>query len=110
MMWKNLTEISDGNITVKMTSSGGANIEKSKGCYIASLCYGSSESQEVILLKRYRDEVLSKHLLGRAFIKSYYLFSPKLVALLYKRSNINSVIRDFILAPIIFRLTRNKKY
>lgn len=46
------------------------------GCYIASCVYGSYNTKEVWTLRRYRDYKLSKNLLGRLFIKIYYLISP----------------------------------
>lgn len=49
------------------------------GCYIATSVYGSYDCPEVWVLRRYRDFTLSKTALGRAFIKFYYLVSPKLV-------------------------------
>ena len=46
------------------------------GCYIASCVYGSYNTKEVWILRRYRDYKLSKNILGRLFIKIYYLISP----------------------------------
>ena len=49
------------------------------GCYVATCVYGSYDCPEVWALRRYRDEYLSSHLLGRAFIKTYYAISPSFV-------------------------------
>lgn len=49
------------------------------GCYIATCVYGSYDSPEVKILRRYRDYKLAKNLFGRAFIKTYYKISPILV-------------------------------
>ena len=54
------------------TSSG-------EGCYIATCVYGSYDAPEVLTLRRFRDEILKKHRLGRAFIRCYYAISPHLV-------------------------------
>ena len=54
------------------TSSG-------EGCYIATCVYGSYDAPEVLTLRRFRDEILKKHMLGRAFIRCYYAISPHLV-------------------------------
>lgn len=51
----------------------------SVGCYIATAVYGSYDSPEVWTLRRFRDNVLSKSVFGRWFIKAYYFISPKLV-------------------------------
>ena len=58
---------------------GNARPSKGGGCYIATCVYGSYEAPEVLTLRRFRDEVLAKHLPGRAFIRCYYAVSPHLV-------------------------------
>lgn len=50
-----------------------------EGCYIATCVYGSYDCPEVLTLRRFRDDFLAKHMLGRCFIKLYYRFSPKVV-------------------------------
>lgn len=51
----------------------------SGGCYIATCVYGSYDSPEVMILRRYRDNILAKTVRGKAFIKTYYKTSPTLV-------------------------------
>ena len=53
--------------------------KKEEGCYIATCVYGSYDCPPVWTLRRYRDNTLAKSWYGRAFIKCYYSFSPKLV-------------------------------
>ena len=50
-----------------------------EGCYIATCVYGSYDAPEVLTRRRFRDEILRKHRLGRAFIRCYYAISPHLV-------------------------------
>lgn len=50
-----------------------------EGCYIATCVYGSYGAPEVLTLRRFRDEILKKHMLGRMFIRCYYAISPYLV-------------------------------
>ncbi|MBQ5952778.1 MAG: leucine-rich repeat protein [Lachnospiraceae bacterium] len=52
---------------------------KREGCYIATAVYGSYNSPQVRVLRRYRDSVLAKSIWGRLFIRIYYAFSPFLV-------------------------------
>lgn len=49
------------------------------GCYIATCVYGSYDCPQVWTLRRYRDDILSKSILGRAFIRVYYAVSPGVV-------------------------------
>lgn len=48
-------------------------------CYIATAIYGSYDSPEVVILRRFRDNTLYKYSLGRLFIKVYYLLSPPMI-------------------------------
>lgn len=53
--------------------------KRQKGCYIATSVYGSYDTPNVWVLRRYRDFYLSKFAIGRAFIRMYYRISPTLV-------------------------------
>jgi hypothetical protein len=53
---------------------------KKEGCYIATAVYGSYDCPQVMVLRRFRDNILATKFFGRAFIKIYYLISPWLVA------------------------------
>jgi len=71
-------------------SSGGGN------CYIATMAYGSYDHPQVIALRRYRDNTLSKTFLGKKFIKIYYKYSPSLVGLLKNKKIVNVIIRSIL--------------
>lgn len=62
------------------SSSSSRSRSKSKsGCYVASCIYGSYDCPQVWTLRRYRDQKLSRTVLGRAFIRCYYAVSPTIV-------------------------------
>ena len=63
------------------------------GCYIATMAYGSYDAPEVLVLRRFRDEKLSKTFLGRVFIANYYTFSPLLVRFVKKTGIAEKFIR-----------------
>ena len=65
----------------------------SVGCYIATMAYGSYDAPEVLVLRRFRDEKLSKTFLGRVFIANYYAFSPLLVKFVRKTGIAEKFIR-----------------
>ena len=65
----------------------------SGGCYIATMAYGNYDHPQVMILRKFRDDVLSKSQFGKWFIKTYYLYSPKLVAKLKNKTALNSLIR-----------------
>ena len=69
---------------------------KSEGCYIATAVYGSYDAPEVIVLRKFRDNVLRKSFLGGLFISTYYTISPYIATKLKGRHKINSIIRGLL--------------
>jgi hypothetical protein len=65
----------------------------SSACYIATMAYGNYEHPQVLTLREYRDNKLSRSILGRVFIKAYYAISPYIVIALKNRHGINRLIR-----------------
>ena len=51
----------------------------SQGCYVATCVYGSYDCPQVWTLRRFRDNILSKTVPGRVFIRTYYTVSPYIV-------------------------------
>lgn len=68
----------------------------SGGCYIATMAYGDYNHPQVIELRKYRDSVLSKSHMGKAFISFYYTTSPHLVKILHNNHLINQIIRKLL--------------
>lgn len=79
---------------------------RSGGCYIATVCYGSEFAPEVVTLKKYRDNYLSKHWYGRLFIKTYYFFSPPIANALKTKEKVNSFIKNKILNKIVQKISK----
>ena len=77
--------------------------EETAGCYVATCVYGSYDCPQVWVLRRYRDIVLSNHLLGKLFIKIYYCISPKLVKIFGKQSWFRKICKS-LLDPMVNRL------
>lgn len=69
---------------------------KKSSCYIATMAYGDNEHPQVIVLRKFRDSVLLKYLIGRLFIKIYYFISPKIVLVLKNNHTINRIIRKIL--------------
>lgn len=49
------------------------------GCYIATYVYGDYNSNEVLILRDFRDNILLKNFLGKIFVTIYYQISPILI-------------------------------
>ena len=71
-------------------------VKKREGCYIATMVYGDYESNEVKVLRNFRDDKLKRYLLGRLFIKIYYFTSPLLVKWLAKKKVLNTLIKYYL--------------
>lgn len=69
---------------------------KSEGCYIATAVYGSYDAPEVIVLRKFRDNVLKKSISGRLFISTYYSISPYIATKLKGHYKINNIIRGIL--------------
>ncbi len=72
-------------------SSGGKS-----GCYIATAVYGDYTCSEVVALRRYRDDYLSKRWFGRMFIRVYYRLSPSLAKRIKPDSCLGKAIRKYL--------------
>ena len=48
-------------------------------CYIATAVYGSYDNPSVCVLRRFRDNNLSTNIIGKKFVKTYYIISPYLI-------------------------------
>ncbi|MCB9351988.1 MAG: hypothetical protein H6573_31525 [Lewinellaceae bacterium] len=87
------------SISSQLNSSSGSSSSSSSGgggCYIATMAYGSYEHPQVLELRKFRDETLSKSIAGRDLIRIYYWLSPKLVKFLRGNTLINSLIRKML--------------
>ena len=47
-------------------------MESDDECFVATRVYGNQNAPQVEVLREIRDTVLTKHLVGRAFIQAYY--------------------------------------
>ena len=82
--------------------------ERNKRCFIATAVYGSQESQEVIILRRFRDKILMKTFFGKLFIIAYYKMSPYLADLIEKKPKVKRLLRKLLLDPIV-KIVSNQK-
>lgn len=64
-----------------------------KHCYIATAVYGSYSCTEVLVLRKFRDECLSNHCIGRLLVRFYYLVGPLLVNFIKAESAGGRLIR-----------------
>lgn len=77
------------------------------GCFIATAAYGNPFSQEIDLLRRWRDQELSNNIAGRAFVWGYYSVSPPIADFIRHNDLLREWVRS-ILYPFVKHL--KKKY
>ncbi|HEX7344996.1 MAG TPA: CFI-box-CTERM domain-containing protein [bacterium] len=58
------------------TASGKTTITTKKGCYIATVVYGSPAHPNVIVLKKFKSDFLEKFILGKILSKFYNVIGP----------------------------------
>ena len=76
------------------TATKNISTQKTKdACYIATMAYGNYDHPQVMVLREFRDEVLSKSQFGKWFIKTYYHCSPKMVEKMKNKKVLNTLIR-----------------
>lgn len=90
--WKDV-RAAQATATAKKVGSTISSAADKGGCYIATMAYGDYNHPQVLELRKFRDDFLSKTKLGRSFIKFYYKYSPKLVEKLKHKQVINELIR-----------------
>ena len=78
-----------------------------KGCFIATAAYGSSLSQEVFILRRWRDRLLLKKPFGRIFVNAYYKISPPIARIIEKSKILKRLVKA-ILKPLILYIKSKK--
>ena len=74
-------------------SDGGRAKAPKSGCFIATAVYGDHDHAQVLALRQFRDRNLMPHLLGRAFVRTYYRVSPPLADWLRGQPRLSSAIR-----------------
>ena len=68
-------------------------------CFIATAVTGSAESEEVVTLKRFRDEILMENRLGILLIELYYFVSPPIASLLRRTAALKKVFYKGLVKP-----------
>ena len=98
--------VQQGASAEKATSSEKAHGQSKKsGCYIATAVYGSYDCPEVWTLRRFSDEFLLNHVLGRLFVRAYYAVSPTIVRL-FKNAKWFNVFNRKVLNVWVDRLQK----
>lgn len=80
--------------------------ERGLWCFIATSVYGTASAPEVILLRNFRDQVLTRYILGRWFTDIYYKVSPPLASFIENKAMVKNIVRRLVLDPLVRFLSR----
>ncbi|MCK5552748.1 MAG: hypothetical protein KAJ09_06350, partial [Deltaproteobacteria bacterium] len=63
------------------------------GCFIATAAYGSALSNEVNVLRQFRDDYLLNNEVGKALVSAYYEYSPRLADYIAEHPMLRRIVR-----------------
>ena len=69
-------------------------------CFVATAAYGTPATEEICILREFRDKYLLTNRLGAAFVRAYYRLSPPIARFISAHEPVRAAVR-FCLAPIV---------
>ena len=92
------------NVTTQVAPSdsggGGGDSGGGGGCFIATAAFGSFTEPHVLVLREFRDQVLSGNPLGRSFVSFYYKVSPPIANFISQHETLKVLVR-WSLLPVV---------
>jgi ribosomal protein L7/L12 len=76
-------------------------LAKKGACFVATVCYGSYEAPEVVVLRRFRDERLLPSRVGAVAVSLYYIISPPLARVIAGRPRLRKLIKYYFIGPMV---------
>jgi hypothetical protein len=92
-------------VVVNVTNGRLMWISPAASCFVATAAFGP-HAPELVAFRAFRDEVLSQHGIGRAFIRGYYRYGPWLAGWVVRHPRVKVGVRG-VLALVHRRLTRS---
>lgn len=73
-----------------------------KKCFIATAAFGSEMAPEVQSFRDFRNEYLLSNSVGRAFVKTYYKYSPYYARMIAENENAKTIVRAALWPLLLF--------
>ena len=74
----------------------------SGGCFIATAAYGTPTTEQIDVLREYRDSVLLESTAGSVFVSLYYQLSPPVADFIAGNELLRTIVREFLIDPIVW--------
>jgi DNA-directed RNA polymerase subunit RPC12/RpoP len=81
-------------------------LKKDSGCFVVTACMGDENHPYVVILRQFRDQVLSTSPLGKQFIKLYALVGPYVANLIGRSNTLRKVMTFLVITPAVSVLLR----
>ena len=77
-------------------------------CFIATAAYGTPFTKDIDVLRMWRDYKLKSSVMGRCFVKTYYLVGPYFAWIISRSRFLKSMVR-ILLTPVIYIAGKNNE-
>jgi len=74
----------------------------SEGCFIATAAYGTPTTEQIDVLREFRDIVLLESTAGSQFVALYYQLSPPVADFISGSSFLRTLVRELLIDPIVW--------
>jgi hypothetical protein len=96
----NTSQVTTATFSTSLRRSGEVD-----ACFIATAAYGSLLANDVDLLRRFRDGILKRSVLGELAVETYYTFGPSVAGVVGESDLLRATARD-LLSPLVSRVKR----
>ena len=77
------------------------NVAPPSPCFIATAAYGTPLHEDINILRKFRNVVLSTNMPGKALVETYYLTSPPIANALATNNDLRASVRVLLLTPLV---------
>lgn len=77
-------------------------------CFIATAAYGTKTSDQLGILRDFRDQVLLGNAMGSLFVGAYYRVGPIVADFIAENDFLRAVVREMLIDPVVHLLRRSE--
>ncbi|MDD1776466.1 MAG: hypothetical protein LUP94_03825 [Candidatus Methanomethylicus sp.] len=79
-------------------------------CFIATAVYGTPAEPKIDVLRDFRDEFISRNLVGNVLVRFYYWASPPIAIFIANHSILKKFLRKFMIDPLVEAVKDSKHH